>query len=163
VLDGRTQAAGSLALGAIRNHCLVGASRDDPNVYIARHREFCDQVIRRLPGVAKSRLVATGGTVKALATTSGRDVVALADLRETILRAVERGAPECLSEERREVFAPGLIVLERLAAWCRAEAVEHGKNSVKQGMAARLIELTKTLRREDLHVTLILRTMPAVP
>ncbi len=67
-------------------------------------------------------------------------------------------ASQVVAPERREVLATGLIILERLAVFCRADAVEYAKTSVRDGMAARLMQLSASYDRDDIRATLLVHT-----
>ena len=107
----------------------------------------------------KSALLVTGGTAKALADTFGYDDIGRADLEAAIREVLKRGAPESLKPNRREVYLPGLIILERLMARCQAPSLKYSRTSVREGMASRLVDLLdKKSDRHDLHSTLLLHT-----
>ncbi len=158
IQGGLMRGASSLKLGAIRNHLRVNAADSTPEDVIHRHEEYCHRQIDRLPLVSKSRLLATGGTAKAMARICESDVVGVDQLRARIRSVVEHGAPTSLEPARREVLAAGLIVLERVATFCRADAVEYARTSVRDGMAARLLQLSSSYDREDIHATLLVHT-----
>ena len=156
---GRTKKWGSLRLGAIRHRCLLRELDDQPEAYLERGRELCDLELRGLPVATKSALLITGGTAKALADTSGNDDISREDLEAVIQDVLKGGAPESLTPSRREVYLPGLIILAQLMARCQARSVKYSRTSVREGMAARLVDLLdKKGGPQDLHSTLLLHT-----
>ncbi len=155
---GRLRDCGSVRLGAIRNHCRFARYRRSPEEFARRNREYCDAALAELPISPPTRVLATGGTAKALARISGSDSIAVSQLRDWIDRVARHGAPEELDPSRREVLLPGLFILERLAERCGASAVEYARTSVREGMANRLVNLLDKRRPDDLHATLLLHT-----
>ncbi len=161
---GRTKSWGSLRLGAIRQGCLLRELEDQPESYLEKGRELCDLELRGLPVETKSALLFTGGTAKALANTGGNDDISREDLKAVIREVLKGGAPESLEPSRREVYLPGLIILERLMARCQAPSLKYSRTSVREGMASRLVDLLdKKGGRHDLHSTLLLHTSSSGP
>lgn len=155
---GRAREWGSLRLGAIRNHCLLKDLQGHRAAYLERSRELCDRELNELPVNETSTLLVTGGTAKALAETQGQDDIRREDLEALIDHVLERGAPGRLKPSRREVFLPGLIILERLLVRSRAPSLKYSRTSVREGMASRLVDLLDKKGRQDLHSTLLLHT-----
>src|SRR4030095_3499734 len=115
---GDVRACGSLPLGAIRNEYRFRRLRSDPERYLAESAEHCDAVLAPVSAPGGASVLATGGTAKAVAACLEKDVVPAGELRELLLRVAREGAPEVLKPERRAVFLPGLVILERLVARC---------------------------------------------
>lgn len=155
VESGRLRDCGSLRLGAIRNH-YVALSSEAP--YERASADYCDRQLVALPTTAPCALVVTGGTVKALSEHLGQIRITLNTLREAMRSAERHGPPDSVRPQRREVFLSGLITLERLAVHCQADRLEYGRTSVRDGMAARLTQLLRKHRPDDLHSTLLLYT-----
>ncbi|MEM7233109.1 MAG: hypothetical protein AAF517_13085 [Planctomycetota bacterium] len=159
IIKRKPVACGSVRLGAIRNKYAVPVSPEDPKAFVARSRSYCDGHLRELPvaeGEVGVELLVIGGTAKALAKTIGSDEIPAEALTELIDRVVVDGPPEDLKPQRKPVFLPGLVVLERLAEHCGAPKLFYAKTSVRHGMAARLVKLLQSHDRDDLHTTLLL-------
>jgi len=156
--EGALRACGSVPLGAIRNEYLLLPFKDDPEAYLARSASLCDGVLAPLPVPHRQGVVAIGGSAKAAAKIAGAETVPREDLEKMIRRVQREGPPESLKPARRAVFLPGLVILWRVLVRCDAPAFRYGTNSVKGGLAGRLMRVLGTHRREDLHATLILET-----
>ncbi len=155
---GEIERCGSLTLGAIRSACLFGHLTDDAATYLNTSADYCDGKLASLPVHGEVAVVGTGGTVKAAAKVAGRDTVRLDELRAMIERIFREGPPADLKPSRRAVFLPGLAILWRIVVRLGASEVAYGHNSVRDGMAGRLVRLLGTVRREDVHATLLLHS-----
>ena len=80
------------------------------------------------------------------------------EIRAMIDRALRDGPPPDLKPARRAVYVPGLVILWRILVRLGAEEVTYGRNSVRDGLAGRLVRLLGTVKREDLHATLLLHS-----
>jgi exopolyphosphatase / guanosine-5'-triphosphate,3'-diphosphate pyrophosphatase len=149
---------GSLPLGAIRNEHLFRRLRGNPESYLRESALFCDSRLAVLPAVPGTAILATGGTARALNSCLGTSRIALVDLQALIRQVAREGAPASLKPERREVFLPGLVILERLLLRLGSDSMESAPISVRDGMACRLIQLLGSRARADLHSTLLLHT-----
>ena len=158
IYGGRLRKWGSRRLGAIRSHCLLQGFAAQPSTYLQQSQELCDEQLKSLPVTPPATVLVTGGTAKALAGSRKKDVVGLDELRETIRDVQAHGPPEDLGPQRREVYLPGLIILERLVARCEAPVLEYARTSVREGMARRLVDLLGKRDARDLHSTLLLHT-----
>ncbi len=156
--EGKPTNCGSLPLGAIRNEHLFRRLRGDPESYLRESAIHCDSRLEALPAVPGTAILVTGGTARALASCRGTSRIALSDLRGLIRQVAREGAPASLKPERREVFLPGLVILERLLLRLGSDGMESAPISVRDGMAYRLIQLLGSRPRADLHSTLLLHT-----
>lgn len=154
--DGRRMACGSLPLGAIRNLYALTGSSGDPD-YLRKCATCCDRALRTIAETRSFHVMATGGTAKALAMCQG-EVVSLVELRKFIRTVHVDGPPQTLKPKRRDVFLPGLVILERIATRCRSSSIEYAKNSLRDGLIERLLSLVKRNPRRDIRATLLLHT-----
>jgi exopolyphosphatase/guanosine-5'-triphosphate,3'-diphosphate pyrophosphatase len=158
IRKGASPAWGSVPLGAIRNHYLFGALKDAPEELLRRSREYCRSCLEALPIPAGTPVTTTGGTAKALARLLESTTIRRATLNEILQGTLRDGPPSELKPERREVFLPGLIILDELLGRCGMDRLECASTSVRDGMAYCLIRLLAKYRRDQLHSTLLLHT-----
>ncbi len=156
LVDGADRGWGSLPLGAIRNAYKLRQLKRDARIYLRESQHFCDAAISTLPLDCPTQVMGTGGTAKAAADISEKNLLPISELREMIDRTIAEGPPARLRPERQAVFLPGLVILERLCTRAGSEALEHAQTSVRDGMAQRLVQVLTSHRREDLHSTLLL-------
>ena len=71
---------------------------------------------------------------------------------------LRQGPPAILKPTRQAVFLPGMVILWRTMLRCHASDMTYGRNSVRDGMAGRLVRLLGTWKRQDLHATLLLHS-----
>lgn len=165
LIGGSHRDRGSLPLGAIRGEYALREHRGDLAAYLQHGASWCDRVLATLPRWSRAAgeppeilLAGTGGTVKAAARSLERGTIDIAALRQLIERVGRDGAPRFLKPARRAVLLPGLVILWRMLVHWDAARIIHGRSSVRDGMAARLVRLLDSYRREDLHSTLLLHT-----
>jgi exopolyphosphatase/guanosine-5'-triphosphate,3'-diphosphate pyrophosphatase len=128
---------GSLPLGAIRDyyrHAHLLARHAD---YLAHSSDACDDVLNGLPVPVPVDVVATGGTVRSLASLVGSPVIDVGQVRALVVKALQDGAPPELSPSRREVFLPGLVILWRILVRCRARALRYGTSAGRRALVLR--------------------------
>lgn len=156
-LSGPTK-SGSLALGAIRNAARFAALVETPDRWLAENVAHCDALLfAGIPVTGTVGVIATGGTAEALAQIAGATRVPAADLEGLIARVQREGPPEGLKPGRREVLLPGLVILSRVVARCRADALSYGTSAVRLGMVRRLIQLLEQFPPSELRATQLLR------
>ncbi len=156
--NGEIRSTGSLTLGAIRSTCLFGHLAANHAVYLNASADYCDQKLAAVPVHGTPAAVGTGGTIKAAAKMAGKDAIAIEEIRAMIERALREGPPPDLKPARRAVYVPGLVILWRILVRLGAHEVTYGRNSVRDGLAGRLVRLLGTVKREDLHATLLLHS-----
>ena len=156
--EGRRGQWGSLPLGAIRNEYKFRNFRDLPVDYLQRSSSYCDSVLKFLPFNRPVKVLATGGTAKALSRHYGQEVVTLDDLRRLTVEVSENGPPPEVKPSRAPVLLPGLVILWRVLVRCQARELQYVNNAVRHGMAVCLIRLLNEYPREEIHATLLLHT-----
>lgn len=153
----------SLPLGAIRLFCL---GREEGKPWNRRFvEEHIDSVLETAAIVPSPRLVATGGTVKALCKLLGKTLVDPGTVDALIERISREGPPSSLSPERREVFLPGLIVLSKILRALGASELSYQPIPVGRIFFERLMEKTggrlaegwRDAILESLKVTTVIR------
>lgn len=133
----------SLPVGAIRLHCRLRRQRGLFG-YVRAGRELVLKTLRDMLGGRPPKyteLVGTGGTVRGIATSLGRDVFTLEDIQFLIQEEIHGQPRRDLPPYRRRVFLPGLIVVECLYDALGVEEIHYRKASVKGG----LISLTRLI------------------
>ena len=126
----------SLPIGAIRLHCDLNACRSTLD-YI---REGRRRVLRTFDELLEGNLpryeevVGTGGTIRAIASSAGKDTFDLADVQRLIQEEIHGEAPRDLLPYRRRVFLPGLLVVESLFEALGTETISFRAASVKGGL-----------------------------
>ena len=158
IQNGAGTAWGSLPLGAIRNEYRFRHLRGDPEEYVRRSRVYCDEHLGALPAIPGTAVLAAGGTARAAALCAGTGQISAEALSAMVHQVARDGPPPGLKPERRAVFLPGLIILERILGRSHAAFLESSASSVRDGMAFRLARLLATHRRAELHSTLLLHT-----
>lgn len=156
--DGRRGQWGSMPLGAIRNEYKFRNFRDLPVDYLQRSSSYCDSVLKFLPFNRPVKVLATGGSAKALSRHYGQEVVSLDDLRRMTVEVIENGPPLTVKASRGPVLLPGLVILWRILLRCQARELQYVNNAVRHGMAVRLIRLLNEYPRDEIHATLLLHT-----
>lgn len=133
----------SLPVGAIRLHCALRRHRDLFD-YVRAGRELALTTVRNMLGDRPPKfteLVGTGGTVRSIATSLGKDVFTLEDVQYLIQEEIHGQPRRDLPPYRRRVFLPGLIVVGCLYDALGVEEIVYRKASVKGG----LISLTRLI------------------
>jgi exopolyphosphatase/pppGpp-phosphohydrolase len=135
----------SLPVGAIRLHCLLRRHKDLFE-YVREGRRLVLDVLRKNlvgPGPALSELVGTGGTVRAIVQSLGKDRFEVEDIQGLVQREIHGEPQRDLLPHRRSAFLPGLLAIECLFPALRVKEIAYRGGSVKQGLIslARMIPL----------------------
>jgi exopolyphosphatase/pppGpp-phosphohydrolase len=126
----------SLPIGAIRLHCRLRRHRDVLE-YIRAGRQLVLDTFDELlddRDLKFHELIGTGGTVKALAASVGRDEFGLEDIQALIQREIHGEPLGDLLPYRRRVFLPGLLVVESLYSALKIRCIRYRPASVKGGL-----------------------------
>ena len=127
----------SVPLGAIRLHCRLRHTRDLME-YITEGRRIALETVREqlVPHTAGyEELIGTAGTVRAIVSLLGRDVVTGEDISRLMQREIHGEVWEELEPHRRRLLLPGLIIIESLFTTFHLARVVHKTASVKRGLA----------------------------
>jgi exopolyphosphatase/pppGpp-phosphohydrolase len=119
----RTLLRDSLPLGAIRLHYMgleTGGGFDFRMV-----EDHIESVLREASVIQIPVVSGTGGPVKAISKVIGSPEISLGALAALEERVRRDGPPDTLSEERRTIFLPGVMVMRRLLIHCRAECLRY--------------------------------------
>ncbi len=136
----------SLPVGAIRLHCILRPQRDLFS-YVREGRRHVlltlrDQLVG--PAPALKELIGTGGTVRAIVQSLGKERFTIEDIEDLIQREIHGEPQRDLPPHRRSAFLPGLIAIECLYPALGIREVAYRNGSVKQGLMslARMIPIT---------------------
>lgn len=144
----------ALPLGAIRIHhdaSLVSGAWDELTA-----KRWIQKALQTARPFRVPEVHGTGGTVKAIAQVAGGSPIAIEDLRR-IERAVRRdGAPDVLSERRRQIFLPGLMVVRRLLEHVEARRLHHARVDLGGVLLGRLRPYGEALRSHWCESALVL-------
>jgi exopolyphosphatase/pppGpp-phosphohydrolase len=139
----------SLPVGAIRLHCLLRRHKDLFSYVREGRRTVLEVLEAHGVGVTPSlrELVGTGGTVRAVVQSLGKERFRLQDIQELIQREIHGEPQRDLPPHRRTAFLPGLIAIECLYPALGVEEISYRGGSVKQGLMslAQMIPLSPGL------------------
>ena len=126
----------SIPVGAIRLHCQLRRARTLYN-YVEQgrlvvEREMKAQMPERMPKY--SEMLGTGGTVRAIVKSLGRDSFGFEDLQELIQREIHGEIWSTMPKHRRLLFLPGILSVEVLFRTMGVRKVTYRKASVKEGL-----------------------------
>jgi len=115
----RTLLRDSLPLGAIRLHYLGFENNTSFNISLVE--EFIEGVLKESSVIQIPVIHGTGGPLKAISRVLGESEISLPSLDSLEEQVRREGPPDSLSERRRPIFLPGVMVMRRLLRHCRAE------------------------------------------
>ncbi len=115
----RTILRDSLPLGAIRLHYL--GIENNANFNYPLIEDFIESVLGESSVIQLPIITGTGGPLKAISKVLGNPEISLSMLDSLEERVRREGPPDILSEQRRPIFLPGLMVMRRLLLHCRAD------------------------------------------
>ena len=126
----------SIPVGAIRLHCQLRRARTLYN-YVEQgrlvvEREMKAQMPERMPKYPE--MLGTGGTVRAIVKSLGRDSFGFEDLQELIQREIHGEIWSTMPKHRRLLFLPGILSVEVLFRTMGVRKVTYRKASVKEGL-----------------------------
>jgi exopolyphosphatase/pppGpp-phosphohydrolase len=136
----------TLALGVIRVHQLALFDSGRWNEEAAR-RYVCE-ALRAARRFTSRTVYGTGGTVKAIARVLGRTPITLADIERLHADALVSGAPRFLTPRRREIFVPGLLVVEHLMRHAGARTLHCHPIAPSEVLIEQLVRVYKALGGE---------------
>jgi len=126
----------SVPVGAIRLHCRLRRHKDLFE-YVREGRRLVLGVLREGlvgPAPALQELVGTGGTVRAIVQSLGKDRFSAGDIEGLIQREIHGKPQSGLPPHRRSAFLPGLIAIECLFPALGVKEISYRGGSVKQGL-----------------------------
>ncbi len=143
----------SLPLGAIRLHYMglePGGGFDFRLV-----EDYIESVLREASVLQLPVVNGTGGPVKAIAKVVGSHDIPLSALENLEERVRREGPPDCLSEERRPIFLPGVMVMRRLLSHCRAEKLRYMSIPIGRIFLERFLGRTQPQLGDSTNVRLL--------
>ncbi|MEC7923214.1 MAG: hypothetical protein VX254_07385 [Planctomycetota bacterium] len=126
----------SIPVGAIRLHCQLRRARTLYN-YVEQGRLIVEREMRaHMPGNMPRypEMLGTGGTVRAIVKSLGRDSFDFEDLQELIQREIHGEIWPKMPKHRRLLFLPGVLSVEVLFRTMGVQKVTYRKASVKEGL-----------------------------
>jgi exopolyphosphatase/pppGpp-phosphohydrolase len=120
--DDRTVLRDSLPLGAIRLHYLGAAAGGFDARLVEDH---IDGILHEASVIQIPTLTGTGGPVKAVSKVLGTADMPLEALEALEEKVRREGPPDGLTEERKPIFLPGLMVLRQLMRHARAQVLRY--------------------------------------
>ena len=142
--DGDTQ-RGSLPIGVFRFHDFFdGGLR---HVDLPLTKRVIDRAFVNLPSVMATRLIGTGGTVKALSRVLRRNVLTRRTLEKLEEQVWINGPPASLKPHRRPLFLPGLVLVEHLMDRIGASELHYRDLSIGKGLLLKVLPYCSTSTR----------------
>ena len=126
----------SIPVGAIRVHCALRRQVDLFEYVKAGRRYVLDVFHSSLGGPAPGlkELMGTGGTVRAIVQTLGKECFTRGDISRLIQQEIHGSVQRDLLRHRRSAFLPGLISVECLYTALGVKEITCRGGSVKQGL-----------------------------
>jgi exopolyphosphatase/guanosine-5'-triphosphate,3'-diphosphate pyrophosphatase len=133
-----------LPLGAIRIHRMASLASGVLDEKEARR--WIRTALKKARVFHLPEIHGTGGTMKALAQVAGTKTIERAKVRRIEDSVRRSGAPPELSERRREIFLPGLMVVRRLMDHVGAERLHYTRVDLGEILLSRLEPFLGALR-----------------
>ena len=126
----------SIPVGAIRLHCQLRRARTLYN-YVEQGRVIVEREMREHIAGSMPRypeMLGTGGTVRAIVKSLGRESFTIEDLQGLIQREIHGDVWTNMPRHRRLLFLPGILSVEALFMTMGVRTITYRKASVKEGL-----------------------------